>query len=138
MRITRRTFQSALLLAACSTTLPALSASATQMPTFRHRLRYARKGLMVYFSLRVVRVNSVSSDVPFTLRLYSDAGGNHVLKTSDHISHAQSSHIVRGAFDMSTTDWRPPARLYGQILFAEDGSVTRMRRITSRRASSHA
>ena len=138
MRINRRAFQSGLFLAVCATALPAPGAAFKSVPIFRHRLRYVRKALMVYFWLRVVRVSSVSSDVPFTLRLYSDAAGNYVLKTIDHVSRAQSSHIVRGAFDMSTTDWRPPARLYGQILFAEDASSTKLRQISSRRASQNA
>lgn len=129
--ISRRKFQSGLIFVICGSSLP-LFAAASESPKaiYRHRLRYTRQGYQLYFWMRVANVGSISSDVPFTLRLLADPQGKQLLKSFSHVSRSRASHIVRADIDVTGTSWKPGSPLYCQVIFDEANLSTKVRKLT--------
>ena len=130
MKMTRRTFQSTLLLAAgagiCSVAPAAYAANA---PIYRHRLRFRRQGGVYSFWLRIAKPADMSSDVPFTLQLSSDAAGQNVIYTNVHVARAASSHLVRGRIDMAAAGWTRGSPLFAKFLLGEEKASTKVHRL---------
>lgn len=138
MTMNRRTFQKTLLLAvgaaACVTTLPVVHAATATSPSspsslYKYRLKFRRAGGSFNVWIRIVKPSSMSSDVPFTLLLSSDAQGKNVLQTKTHVARAASSHLVRGTIDMRAAGWTTGSPLYARFLLGEEQTRTKARKL---------
>jgi hypothetical protein len=132
MTIDRRAFSKNVVLAICCAALPSLSgAKDSAAVTYRHRLRFTRKGSKFDFWVRVAKINDVSADVPFTLVISSDAAGQQVLRNVSHVSHAMSSHIARGSIDLKAAGWNSGSPLFGHVVFDNGSATTKVRQLSS-------
>jgi hypothetical protein len=94
------------------------------------RFHYWGRGKLFQFWTRVRNPSNSSDDVPLTLVLSADKGGQRILRTKTYVARAARSHIVRGRLNLngiSTPSAKSP--IYCQMLLGQAGLTTKVVRL---------